>query len=115
MLKLERRSNSELLSKICTGRERAWINEQAESCFQPYWSKIVFCIKETLYKVFNPIYDVFLGFEEAEIYLKPVDKTFAADIFQRETKIECRYSGSFGMDNDFTYASTLLGNGPASG
>ena len=104
---------AELLSKICTDREQAWIAQQSEDRYWPYWGKIIFSIKESLYKVFNPIHQVFLGFEEAEVCLSPLDGSFAADIFQREKRIKCRYIGSFGINTNFIFASTLLKQGSA--
>lgn len=98
----------ELLARICTDPERDWLEQQPDDCYRPYWGKTIFCIKETLYKVFNPIHQVFLGFQEAEVRLCPRTGTFSADIWQREQGIQCRYSGHFSMDDDFIFASTLL-------
>ena len=97
-----------LLPRICTDREQRWIAQQPDDWQKPYWGKTLFCIKETLYKVFNPINQVFLGFHEAEVYLSPQDGTFSADIFQVKNGIRCRYDGRFSMDDNFIYAVTLV-------
>ena len=97
-----------ILSRICTEREQKWISQQPDDHLKPDWGKTIFCIKETLYKVFNPIHEVFLGFEEADVELSPRDGSFTATIHQREQGIKCLYSGHFSMDEDYIYASTLL-------
>jgi enterobactin synthetase component D / holo-[acyl-carrier protein] synthase len=97
-----------VLSRICTEREQAWIAQQPDDHHKPDWGKTIFCIKETLYKVFNPIHDAFLGFQEAEVQLNPQDGSFTADIHQRDKGIKCCYHGRFSMDEGYIYASTLL-------
>ena len=98
----------DILPRICTARERDWIAQQPDDRLKPDWGKTIFCIKETLYKVFNPIHEVFLGFHEAEVELNPQDESFTAEIYQREQGIQCSYSGRFSMDEHYIYASTLL-------
>ena len=100
--------NPNILSRICTEREQAWIAQQPDDHLKPDWGKTIFCIKETLYKVFNPIHDVFLGFQEADVQLSPQDGSFTANIHQREKGIECCYRGRFSVDDRYIYASTLL-------
>ncbi|WP_170287337.1 4'-phosphopantetheinyl transferase family protein [Halioglobus maricola] len=100
--------NPNVLSKICTEREQQWIARQPDDDRKLDWGKTLFCIKETLYKVFNPIHDVFLGFQEAEVQLCLSDWSFTADIHQQDKGIKCCYRGRFSMDNRYIYASTLL-------
>ena len=97
-----------VISRVCTEREKAWIAQQPDDQLKPDWGKTIFCIKETLYKVFNPIHDVFLGFQEAEVQLNPQDGSFTANINQRDKGIECCYRGRFSMDDRYIYASTVL-------
>ncbi len=98
----------DIVPRICSERERAWIAQQPDDQFKSDWGKVIFCIKETLYKVFNPIHQVFLGFQEAEVELSRQDGSFTANIHQREQGIKCTYSGRFSIDEHFIYASTLL-------
>lgn len=97
-----------VLSRICTEREQEWIAQQPDDHLKPDWGKTIFCIKETLYKVFNPIHDVFLGFQEADVQLSPQDGSFTAAIHQRDEGIKCCYRGRFSMDDRYIYASTFL-------
>ncbi|WOJ95978.1 4'-phosphopantetheinyl transferase superfamily protein [Congregibacter brevis] len=97
-----------VVSRICTEREQKWICRQPDDEFKPDWGKTIFCIKETIYKVFNPIHEVYLGFQEADVAINSKEKTFVADIHQREHGIQCRYSGRFSMDEHYIYASTIL-------
>ncbi|NKI15923.1 4'-phosphopantetheinyl transferase superfamily protein [Spongiibacter sp. KMU-166] len=96
------------LAAICTNREQQWIAQQPDDHYKADWGKTFFCIKETLYKVFNPIHDVYLDFQEAEVQLSRQDGSFTADIHQQAKGITCRYSGRFGMNERYIYASTLL-------
>lgn len=98
------RLDDNILDHICTEREQQWIAKH----HQADWGKVFFCVKETLYKVFNPIHDVFLGFQEAEVTLFPKEETFSAAIWQRKHDIRCTYQGRFGMDDNFIYASCFL-------
>lgn len=97
---------NELLEYICTPTEQVWLASQGTG--QHCLGKVFFCVKETLYKVFNPIHQVFLGFQEAEVTLQPDRGSFRAEIWQREKNIRCVYHGRFSMDDNFIYASTFL-------
>lgn len=98
----------DILPKICTQREQEWIAQQPDDHLKADWGKTIFCIKETLYKVFNPLHEIFLGFQEADVQLSPQDGSFTADIHQRERGIRCRYNGHFSVDEHYIYASTVL-------
>ncbi|MFK8042830.1 4'-phosphopantetheinyl transferase [Congregibacter sp.] len=97
-----------VLSRICTEREKEWISLQPDDEFKSVWGTSIFSIKESVYKVFNPIHEVYLGFQEADIAINPEEKTFVANINQREHGIQCRYSGRLSMDEHYIYASTIL-------
>lgn len=101
----------ELVSHICTEREQQWIKDRPCDSHQPCLGKIIFCIKETLYKVFNPVHKVFLGFNEAEVTLEPGKGRFSAYVWRRKEGIRCHYQGRFAMDDNFIYASTLQEQG----
>lgn len=98
----------ETIAHICTADERQWLDQQLSVSGEDHWGKVFFCVKETLYKVFNPIHDVFLGFQEAEVELSPSDGAFAAQIWQRQEDIRCTYRGRFATDANYIYASMFL-------
>lgn len=97
-----------IVPKICTEREQGWIEQQPDDARKGAWGKTFFCIKESVYKAFNPIHHVYLGFQEVEVELNTDEESFTAAVYQQEHGIECQYSGRFSMDEQFIYASTLL-------
>jgi 4'-phosphopantetheinyl transferase EntD len=44
------------------------------------WDRLLFCIKESIYKVWHPITGLCLGFHDARIRLDPTGGTFAAQV-----------------------------------
>lgn len=97
-------------ARICTERELKWILERSDDYLHTDLEKAIFCIKETLYKVFNPLYGVYLGFQEAEVRLNLDEGSFTAKIHQRKAGIRCRYSGRLSLDDDYLYATTVVKN-----
>ena len=96
-----------LLSRICTAREIARMENARGSPEKVYRSKLLFCIKESIYKTFNPVHGVFLGFQEVDVELSPADNSFRADVLQTEQQISTRYSGRYLIDENFIFAATL--------
>ena len=97
-----------VVARICSDRELQWIAQQPDDHLKADLGKVIFCIKETLYKVFNPLHDVYLGFQEAEVQLNLEEGSFTANIHQRKADIRCRYSGRFSFDDNYVFASTVL-------
>ncbi len=96
-----------LEAKVCTSREREWTKARQQVGDKIPWCMVVFSIKESIYKLFNPIHHVFLGFLEAEVKLAPSGYSFTAEIFQQQHNIRCSYSGNFRVDEDFIYSVVL--------
>jgi len=68
-----------VLDLIAFGPERAQLarlaqTEPADVC----WDRLLFCAKEAVYKVWFPLTQRWLGFEEAEVVIKPHDGAFTA-------------------------------------
>ncbi|EAQ99250.1 4'-phosphopantetheinyl transferase family protein [Congregibacter litoralis] len=99
-----------VVNRICTARELHWIAQQGEDPLRVDLGKVMFCIKESIYKVFNPLHDAFLGFQEADVQLNLDAGRFSADVHQRKEGIRCQYRGRFGFDDDYVYASTVFEN-----
>ncbi len=43
-----------------------------------HWDRLLFCAKESVYKVWFPLAECWLGFEDAVLTLDPVERTFHA-------------------------------------
>ena len=99
--------SSALAAKVCTSREREWIKARQQVGDKTPWCMVIFSIKESIYKLFNPIHQVFLGFLEAEVKLTPSGYSFTAEILQQKHNVRCSYSGDFRVDEGFIYSVVL--------
>lgn len=106
---IERKSPLELalVERICTYKEQAWIKARQRKNDETPWCKVIFSIKESIYKLFNPIHQVYLGFLEAEIIFSRSENSFKAEIFHKQNNICCNYTGYFGLDDGFIYSAVI--------
>ncbi len=69
--------------------------------------KVIFSAKESIYKAFFPMYEVYLGFLEAELTLDLENMSFSARIHQKKKDIRRSYNGSFCTDSEYVYTSVI--------
>lgn len=101
--------DTDLRSMICTETERAWIDQWGTQSYpQGIWEKIIFSCKESIYKAFNPIYGVFLDFQEATLSLDARQGCFIAAIHQREHSIQLQWQGRFALDQRYVYSAVVI-------
>ncbi len=67
-----------VLGHIAFGPELAWLAGRDHS--EVWWDRLLFSAKESVYKAWFPLTGRWLGFEDAEITIDPVDGTFEAKI-----------------------------------
>lgn len=69
-----------VLQAIAGEAERAWIARLDRSSPAVCWDRLLFCAKETVYKVWFPLAHTWLGFEDAHIEVDAVAATFRAEL-----------------------------------
>ena len=67
-----------LLEAIATPRERAWVRQRSAIASGVCWGRLLFSIKESVYKACNPFARGALGFEDATVMVEPERRTFSA-------------------------------------
>jgi 4'-phosphopantetheinyl transferase EntD len=74
---------------------------------QVHWDRVLFCAKESVYKVWYPLFGSWLGFEEASLAIDPEAGTFTATIHRPELP---EVTGRFAVqDGLIVTASTVPG------
>ncbi|HWX45518.1 MAG TPA: 4'-phosphopantetheinyl transferase superfamily protein [Solirubrobacteraceae bacterium] len=67
-----------VLGEIARAEERPLLRELARAEPAVHWDRLLFCAKETIYKVWFPIARCWLGFEDATLTIDPAARTFQA-------------------------------------
>jgi len=67
-----------LLGDIALPEERQWIREREQERAAPSWDRLLFCIKESVYKAWFPLAGRWLGFEDAAVAIDPKRGSFEA-------------------------------------
>ncbi|MEU6222480.1 4'-phosphopantetheinyl transferase superfamily protein [Streptomyces sp. NPDC047042] len=73
----------DVLEFISTPQERIHVRELLASRGEVRWDRLLFCVKESVYKVWHPLTGLFLGFREAEV-------GFAADTAEFDVRLRPR-------------------------
>jgi 4'-phosphopantetheinyl transferase EntD len=61
-----------------------------------HWDRLLFCAKETVYKVWFPIARCWLGFEDAVLVIDPVARTFHARLLVPWPEVGARFPSVLG-------------------
>jgi 4'-phosphopantetheinyl transferase EntD len=69
-----------VLGHVAFGAELARLAALPKSPDRVWWDRLLFSAKESVYKAWFPLTGRWLGFEEAEVTIDPVGRTFAARI-----------------------------------
>jgi 4'-phosphopantetheinyl transferase EntD len=64
-----------VVERIMREEERAWL---AEAPTGIHWDRVIFSVKESVYKAWFPLAQAWLGFEDASVAVDPVAGTFRA-------------------------------------
>ena len=83
-----------LLSMIARDRERAWISRAMESSI--CWDRLLFSMKESVYKAWYPLERCWLGFEDAEIEVDVETQSFQATLLAARSVCPAVLHGAFG-------------------
>ncbi len=67
-----------VLARIALPREREWVGELAGAAPAVCWDRLLFCMKEAVYKAWFPLAERWLGFEDAVITVDQALEKFEA-------------------------------------
>jgi len=67
-----------LLADVALPRERVQIERLAAAMPEVRWDRLLFCIKEAIYKAWFPLAERWLGFEDATVRVDPTRGSFSA-------------------------------------
>jgi 4'-phosphopantetheinyl transferase EntD len=76
-----------VLGEIARAEELPLLAELARSHPAVHWDRLLFCAKETVYKVWFPIAACWLGFEDATLTIDPTAHTFHARLLTPWPKV----------------------------
>jgi len=75
-----------ILGHIALASEQTLLAELGRASPAVHWDRLLFCAKESVYKAWFPLARTWLGFEEADIVLRP-DGTFSARLLAASTPV----------------------------
>ena len=67
-----------LLGDIALPEERAWLRGLARQAPETHWDRLLFSIKESIYKAWFPLAERWLGFEDATVTIERESESFSA-------------------------------------
>ncbi len=82
-----------VLKLIARKREREWISDAGEG--EICWDRLLFSIKESVFKTWYPLERSWLDFHEAEINVHPKDQSFEATLLRASSACPKVISGRF--------------------
>jgi 4'-phosphopantetheinyl transferase EntD len=67
-----------ILADIALPEERTQLANLTSQAPGPHWDRLLFCVKEAVYKAWFPLAERWLGFEDALVTIDPTTHTFTA-------------------------------------
>jgi 4'-phosphopantetheinyl transferase EntD len=72
-----------LLGDVSLPDEREWLRRLSAEAPLVNWDRLLFCLKESIYKAWFPLAERWLGFEDARVTIDVTRGTFAANLLVR--------------------------------
>ncbi len=69
--------------KVCTPREREWVSAGGDETEKNLRLRMIFSAKESTFKAFFPVEEVYLGFQDAELIWDPRASRFTGKMLRR--------------------------------
>jgi len=98
-----------LLEDIALPPERAWLRAALHQSPEVRWDRLLFCMKEAVYKAWFPLAGSWLGFEDAIVRIDPGRGTFAARLLVPGPAVDggelTGFSGRWIVDGEIALAA----------
>lgn len=106
-----------VLADIALPEERELLRDLARRLPGTHWDRLLFCIKESIYKAWFPLAERWLGFEDATVAIEWERETFSAHLLVPGPRIEGRelrgFRGRWQADGGLVMAAIALPAGDA--
>lgn len=89
---------TELWDSICTPGEMRWLKDRTDA---GRWAKVIFSIKEAVYKAQYPLTGRLLGFHDVEVVVQDLTRSFSARLTVGKVKA---VNGCFRTDEEYILA-----------
>jgi 4'-phosphopantetheinyl transferase EntD len=84
-----------LLGDIALPEEREWLRDLGHKAPETHWDRLLFSIKESIYKAWFPLAERWLGFEDAIVTIDLEQGSFAARLLVSGPLLDGRELGGF--------------------
>lgn len=102
--------SDEIIDMVCRSAEKNWCNQQSND-IDNYWPKVIFSIKESIYKCLYPILQRYVDFHEVQIQLNPELGVYSINLFLKEPNkfISTRnFEGRYAIFDAHIFATAIL-------
>ncbi len=101
---------TDILEQVTSRAERVWVQKHLRSAQGHHLAadSLIFSIKESIYKAWNPITGQWLGFEDAFVVVDAGAKTFVAELNKQAVGFPTRVTGEFTYDESTIVSSIFL-------
>lgn len=104
-----------LLEDIALPDEREWLRYLARRTPETHWDRLLFSIKESVYKAWFPLAEKWLGFEDAVVAIDSQRRRFSAHLLVPGPDLDGRelssFHGSWLATDGFVMAAIAVPNG----
>jgi 4'-phosphopantetheinyl transferase EntD len=101
-----------VLAAIARPEEQGWLAELARSAPGVHWDRLLFSMKESVYKAWFPLTGRWLGFEEASVTVDPEAATFIARLQVAGPVLGGRelteFSGRYGVSDGLVVTTIVV-------
>ncbi|HSC20129.1 MAG TPA: 4'-phosphopantetheinyl transferase superfamily protein, partial [Solirubrobacterales bacterium] len=105
-----------LIDDIAVPEERPMLADLSHRHPGPHWDRLLFSIKESIYKAWFPLAGRRLGFEDATVAIDPTGQTFSARLLLPGPRLDGRqlrgFQGRWLVADDILLAAVVLPSGP---
>ena len=99
----------EVLQHVCLDQEMAWLTKAPPGT---HWDRVLFSVKESVYKAWFPLTQRWLGFEDVAVIIRPTEGTFQARLLVPSPSIGghplTQFTGRFLVRQGLVLTATVL-------
>ncbi len=93
---------------VLDDQERRHVAGLAERWPGPHWDRVIFSVKESVYKVWFPLTGRWLGFEAARVQLSPTDGSFTVRVHAADPGRLAQLTGRFAVTDGIIGTAVAL-------
>jgi enterobactin synthetase component D / holo-[acyl-carrier protein] synthase len=101
-----------VIDRIAVAEERRRLRELERTFPELPWDRLLFSIKESVYKAWFPLAGRWLGFEDVVVTVAPAQRSFAAQLrlprAALEEELPAGFSGRWGIEDGIVVTATAM-------